>query len=315
MNVLVTSSSSKVLLVKGFISAAADYGAKIFTGDTTNEVATAFVGDKHFVLPRTSDRNIFIEQLAHICEIYGIKLIVPTRDGELSIMSDIKDGFAENGITILVPSKEAIEICLNKRMFSEFLNDIGLNPVPVIDDLSLVNPPYFIRPVYGASSIGVKTADTHEEAKLFMNSDFLVHPFIDSDEFSIDLLMDLQGEKALQAVCRQRVLVIGGESKISRTIDIPVLEQACLKIGQRLGLVGHNVLQAFYSEDLGVIMIEANARFGGASNLSINAGLNSPVRIMKMLVGDESAYDNEDIKFGLSMYRYSEDIIYEGDTN
>lgn len=310
MNVLITSSSAKVLLVKSFISAVSAFNGKVFTGDISANTAAAFFGEKHFVLPRTSDKRDFSDKLEHICKENDIKLVVPTRDGELGIMSEIKEQFRSIGTEILVPSEKTVETCLNKKIFSEFLNSEGFNSIPILSDL-LIGPPYFIRPVYGAASLGAKIVNTHEEAKLFMNSDFLLHPFIDADEFSIDLLMSLDGKNALQAVCRNRCHTVGGESKIGTVVNIPVLEKTCLKIGESLGLVGHNVLQAFYSEDLGVIMIEANARFGGASNLSISSGLDSPNRIVRMLKGDKTAYANNEIKFGLSMYRYSEDVIHE----
>jgi carbamoyl-phosphate synthase large subunit len=311
MNVLITSSSSKVLLIKSFIEATKKYNSFTFTADITNEIPTAFFSHEHFILPKVSDRNNFILSLKNICIENNIKLIVPTRDGELEMMAEIKMDFAKNGITILVPSEKTVELCLNKRMFAEFLTDENYFPVPIIKDISLINPPYFIRPVYGAASSGVKMANSKNEVELFNNNDFLIHPFIDEDEYSIDLLMNLDGTRAIQAVCRKRSHIVGGESKISKIIDLPILEKTCMDIGEKLGLIGHNVLQAFYSDDRGIIMIEANARFGGASNLSIIAGLNSPERILKMLYNDSTAYDNQKIKFGLNMYRYSEDIICE----
>lgn len=309
MNVLIISSSSKVLLVESFVSAANIYNSKVFTGDLTNNVASAYFGYKHFILPKTSNKTEFVEFIEKICKDNDIKLIVPTRDGELEIMAEIKNYFNSIGIFILVPSEKTIEICQNKKMFSEFVEKSGYNSIPVINDIYLNDPPYFIRPVYGAASKGVKMANSREEVEMFNNEDFLIHPFISDDEYSIDLLMNLDGTKALQAVCRQRIQIVGGESKISKVADIPELTNICMDLGEKLGLIGHNVLQAFYSETLGIRMIEANARFGGASNLSIKAGLNSPKRILKMLYNDPMAYENHQIKIGLSMYRYANDII------
>lgn len=311
MNVLITSSGSKVLLVKNFLEAAKQFGLKVFTADIINEVASSFFSDRHFILPRTSDKIEFVSTLKNICINNNIGLIVPTRDGELNILSEIKDDFSSIGILILVPEKETVDICLNKRKFSNFVSNLGFSSIPVIKNLNSINPPYFIRPVYGASSVGTRTANSIVEAEMFNNEDFLIHPFIYDKEYSIDLLMNLEGTRALQAVCRERSQIIGGESKISKVVDLPILMNTCMEIGEKLKLVGHNVLQAFYTDDLGVTMIEANARFGGASNLSIASGLNSPIRILKMLKNDFSAYENIQIKMGLNMYRYSEDIIIE----
>jgi carbamoyl-phosphate synthase large subunit len=306
--VLITSSSAKVLLIKNFAESVNKYNGNVFTGDSEEYVASSFFSKKHFKLPPTTNTEDFSNTLEYLCKKYDISLVIPTRDGELEVMSEIKEKFANYGITILVPDEQNVNICLNKKKFSNVLLDNGFNPIPIIRDFT-VNPPYFIRPVYGSASSGVKIANTHEEAMLFMNNDFLVHPFIDADEFSIDLLMSIDGKTAIQSVCRQRIKVIGGESKISKVVNIPILERICMEIGELLNLVGHNTLQAFYTENLGVIMIEANARFGGSSNLSISAGLDSPNRIVKMLMGDKSAYKKNNINYGLTMYRYSEDVI------
>jgi len=310
MNVLITSVGAKVLLVKGFSAALKKYGGLVFTSDTSKHTAGSFFGERHFVLPPTTNRREFVIELQNICKTNDISLVIPTRDGELELMADIKDYFKSIGIHILVASQNTIKTCINKRLFSAFLRENGFSPIPELVDLN-VPPPYFVRPVYGSAGLGSKMINSQDEAKLFMNDDFLLHPFIDEDEYSIDLLMDLSGNKAIQAVCRQRKCIVGGESKISSVVDIGDITDSCIRIGELLHLVGHNVLQVFYSQSLGPIIIEANARFGGASNLSICAGLNSIERIIKLFIGDESAYDNGKIKIGMSMYRYSEDVFFK----
>ncbi len=316
MNVLITSASAKVALVKSFVCATKKNGMKTFTADIKNNVAAAFFSDCHFVLPKTLDEIAFVSELKKICIDNDIGLVVPTRDGEIKIMSKIKDEMIKLGIRILVPKHESANICTNKRVFSKFIKDAGYNPIPELnaDELSF---PVFVRPVCGAAAgRGTYRADNkiHLDKVLSNPNEFMIHPFIDSDEFSIDLLMNLDGTQAIQAVVRRRDHVVSGESKISKIVKIPSLEKISMDIGEKLGLVGHNVIQAFgnsswFGEDL---IIEANARFGGASNLSIVAGLDSPNRIIKMMLGDESAYSVNDIDIGLTMYRYSEDFMHNG---
>ena len=67
--------------------------------------------------------------------------------------------------------------------------------------------------------------------------------------------------------------------------------------------------QAFH-DDAGTRFIEINPRFGGASNLSIQAGLASPERILQMARGqDVEAARPRAIAYGLTMLRYSQDRI------
>jgi hypothetical protein len=50
-----------------------------------------------------------------------------------------------------------------------------------------------------------------------------------------------------------------------------------------------------------------NARFGGASTLSIEAGLNSPARILANFADPQEGRQNGKIRFGLTLLRYPSD--------
>ena len=84
-------------------------------------------------------------------------------------------------------------------------------------------------------------------------------------------------------------------------------EQA-LDLAGALQLVGHSVLQAFLHPERGVLWIEANPRFGGASILSIEAGLQSPARLLALLSGDETARAPRPLRNGLTLMRYGAEL-------
>ena len=141
----------------------------------------------------------------------------------------------------------------------------------------------------------------------------VVQDFVASPEYSIDVLLDLRG-RPLQAVARRRIATRAGESWKSRVEDIPALTDRSMALCEALGLIGHNTVQAFYSLDLGPIFIEVNPRFGGASNLSIQAGLASVERIVQMLDGlDTAAAAPRSIAYGALLLRHAEDIITDRD--
>lgn len=308
-NVLVTSAAAKVPLIQSFQAALQGTG-KVFSADITANCASAYLSDGHFVVLR-DDAPGAMEQLLDLCVRNGIGLVVPTRDSELPRLASMRDHFAAQGVFILVPSQETVSICQNKRAFSCSLLDRGLPPVPLLDpaspDLAF---PAFVRPVSGAAGHGAQVVGSRRELEMALTIDnCLLHPLINAPEYSIDLLMDLEGKHALDAVCRERIQVVAGESKISRVVDIPELSGMAKRIGEAFGLIGHNTLQAFLDEERGPLFIEVNLRFGGASNLSIRAGLDSPRRILQMLRGDEAAYRPSKIATGATMFRYPQDVI------
>ena len=311
MNILITSAGAKVILVRDFVESAKRHNSNVFTADLSI-CATGFFGSGHFLLPPLKQEMEFEEKIFEVCSKNNIRLIIPTRDEDLIYFSRTKEKFKNNGVDVLVADEEMIHTCVNKRKFSDFLKDNRLSSIPILDHSNIHDKdfPLFVRPIIGSGSRGCFLAKSFADIESLDYNKNLIHPNIISKEYSVDVLMDLSGKNFLQAVCRERVAVSGGESKISKIVNMPEIEHTAKYICEKLELVGHNVLQAFWVDGR-VIMIEANARFGGASNISIRAGLNSVDRIVRMFFGDETAYINQEIKSNLIMYRFSEDYICE----
>lgn len=311
MNVLITSAAAKVLLVQAFQVAAAARGGLVFTADVAAQCAAGFFSHEHIQVCRTDAPGAF-DGLVALCERRKIQLIVPTRDAELVFYATWKTAFAEHGITVLAPDQERLATCLDKRRFSAAIERVGLSPIPTLSAAEAsASFPVFVRPIVGAGGRGAMRINTAQEFSLLQELDhYLVHPFVAAPEYSIDLLMDLDGTP-LQAVARVRNEVSAGESKKSTIVSHPELEAQTMQLGAALGLVGHNTVQAFDDPVRGILFIEVNPRFGGASNCSIAAGLSSPARLLGLLSGDSSARAPRPIRHGLVMYRYSQDVFDE----
>jgi len=311
-NLLITSSGSKVLLTRAFLQAAKSWDCKVFTADVNNNCATSLISQKHFQLARTSSEGAE-DKFFEILKKNDIGLVVPTRDGELPFMASLASQALNEGTRVLVCSQEALKLCQNKRTFTEAVNAMGYKASPIVSpNDEAIKYPLFMRPVIGSAGRGtrkVSSPDDLPEREAW--NDILFHPFIDAPEFSIDLLMDLEPGIAIQCVVRERIEVVSGEAKVSKVVSNPKLEEQTLELGRKLGLVGHNVVQAFVMPNNEITFIEVNPRFGGASNLSIQAGLRSAERIVALHQG----IDRQDnikkfpIKLGATMYRYSEDFI------
>lgn len=309
-NVLILSAAAKVILLQSFQSVLRPLGRKVYSGDIDKNCASACFSDGHIVLPPTNQEE-FIDFLLDRCAELGIYLIIPTRDGELEVLSKHMDKFFQIGTLVLCPSPHALEKVQNKREFNKELSKIGLRGIPEFETYDKSNLPLFLRPIVGAGGNGILKVDNWEDLpKNIDQAATMVTPFIAKPEYTIDLLMDIKGEKALCAIPRERNKISAGESRITTTRDIHELSKNALKIGEHFGLVGHNTLQAFYCGHEEPYFIEVNPRFGGASNCSIVAGLDSPTRIIKMLDNDPSAYSEFNIKYGVQMHRYSQDLFF-----
>lgn len=308
-NVLISSIAAKVLLVRAFRGALGDTG-RVHTCDTNAQCAGGLAAHAHHRVLPLSDADA-LPQLLALCEREQIHLIVPTRDGELPFFARHVAAFKAIGTRILVPDEASLSRCQDKRAFTLHLQSCGLPAVPLMDPAD-AHVPAFVRPIRGAAGAGARRVDDRNELDSCLADDgYLVHPLVIAPEYSIDLLMDMEGQRAVQAVCRERIQIVGGESKISRVIDHPRLAELSCRLGEAFHLVGHNTVQAFDDPGRGVLFIEVNPRFGGASNLSIQAGLDSPARIIALMRGDDSAHEERPIRHGTTMYRYSDDFIVQ----
>ena len=102
MNVLITSASRKVGLVRAFMEAVRTTGGgRVVAADITPLAPALYEADTGILIPRSDDPG-FVDAVLAICERDGIGLVVPTRDEELPVFAAAKERFAANGISVLV---------------------------------------------------------------------------------------------------------------------------------------------------------------------------------------------------------------------
>lgn len=311
MNVLILSASAKVLLVRAFKAATNLFGGRVFACDSRPDSSALFAADSGFIFPKDDD-PAFETALFEVCRSKNIRLVVPTRDGELVRLAEIAERLRhETGAVALASSPERIDICLNKKKFTNFCINSGF-PIPrqYVGEDSLLDFPFFSRPIFGAGGTGSRIIRNLTDLRMLESGpECLIQEFVSDPEFSIDVLMDFCAAP-IQSVARRRLEVKAGESVKSRVEQLDDLCDRAEGICASLGLIGHITVQAFYSELSGARFIEVNPRFGGASNLSIRAGLESPARLLQLLAGQEDeALRKRPIHFGLTMLRHAEDVI------
>jgi beta-phosphoglucomutase-like phosphatase (HAD superfamily) len=125
MNVLILSASTKVWLVKALQTAARERGGKVIAREVDAESAALFVTDRALLIPRSDDPS-FGDILEALCRECHIRLLVPTRDRELSDLRPHADRLRALGMAVLLPPADVLPICHDKRRFSEFCEKQGL---------------------------------------------------------------------------------------------------------------------------------------------------------------------------------------------
>ena len=279
MNVLITSASRKVGLVRAFQSALARHGGgSVVAVDTSPFAPALYLADRHFLVPPSTDPH-FTDQIVELCQRESAGLIVPTRDEELPIFAAARSRLERQGRRVLAPSAETVRICQDKLAFVEFCraHQFGIPRTYQPDQCSHAEFPLFVKPRFGKGTQGARRVDREADLREAASDHehWLIQEFVDCPEYTVDLLADFEG-RVISAVPRLRQLVVAGESYVSRTVNDPVLvTEVTARLATDLCLVGHNTIQCFW-DGKKVKFIEVNPRFGGAAALGIAAGVDTP---------------------------------------
>lgn len=309
-NVLITSISKKVPLIQAVRQAMtlSNLEGKVYGGDSNPHCVGRYFTDKFWHMPL---QNVLTEEkIVEYCLLHGIRAIIPTRDGELPFFAKHRETLLANGIHCMVSSPETIEICRNKLLFYTSLSYAHLPAILTdLDITKVISNSYVVKECFGAGSDAIGLNLSLSQAKKWAERlhSPVYQPYIEGKEYSVDVYITRQGA-AQGAVCRTRDYVVHGESQITTSIHYPALEELCLQAALHLGIYGHAVFQVLHDGSGLWHIVECNARFGGASTLSLAMGLNSFQWFFKECLGitlEAFARSTREMK----QIRYVEDLV------
>ncbi len=311
---LLTSAAAKVDLTCRMRAALNAAGLRLVAADHSPHAAALRFGDDHVLLPAL-DSPDFLPRLLELCSRRNIRVILPTRDADLRYFAAHRDALCAAGIWPLVSEAPAIETCLDKIRFHDHCRRNSLPVLPRIEEPTAADFPCFVRPRSGAAGLGSGRLPNLDALRALHGEppwpNLLLQPVCADKEYTVDALFGLDGE-AIQWVSRERIQTKAGESTVSRTVSLPALDACLPALAASLRLAGPATLQAFHSEERGVHLIEVNPRFGGATALGIEAGLDTPRRLVALAQGDLNEFLRpRPLRIGLTLLRYSQDLFEE----
>lgn len=278
LHVLVTSISKKVPLIKAVRKALHFFGptCRLFGADSNANCIGQYFVDHFWHSLKIEDLSKW--DILEYCKKHDIRAIIPTRNEELLFWSEMEEFLCSNQIHVMVSPLDSLKNCLDKFLFYDCLTKTQIKTPDTAMDLSKLKGDLFVvKERNGAGSKGIGLKLTKEaalnHAKTLQNPIF--QSFIPGPEYSVDLYITKTG-LVNGVIARKRLLVVEGESQITETVTHKDLEELSKKAALKLSLKGHVLFQIIQSEiDKSYSIIECNPRFGGASTLSILAGLDS----------------------------------------
>jgi len=277
MNILVTSIGSKVPLLKCVKASMSRYNknSRLFGSDIDPNCIGQFFVDHFWLCPSLTEASV--DEILDYCKQHDIKSIFLTRDEELVFYSRHREYLAKQGIFVMVSDENTIMQCTDKLLFYSTLTELRLPVIPTFTEVKPDYASYVIKERCGSGSRGIELNISQGDAELAINRFKMpiVQPYIQGDEYSIDAYISIHSREVIGIIARRRIKVVDGEARITKTCRNAELENICKAVVQNLGLIGHVMLQVIIDKYGKLHIVECNARFGGASTLSIAAGLDT----------------------------------------
>ena len=286
----------------------AGYPGRIVATDS-DALATGFhFADAHRIVPSASDPR-FAERALELVAEEGVQVVLPTSGFDTRIYSELKGELERRAVVAAVCDPDAIADTENKWRFHCRVQEAF--PLPRIwrpGDAGIAFP-CFVKPTRGKGSReSARCADAAELALHVTNgADVLVQEYLPGDEYTVDVLSDLQGDP-LVAVPRLRLAIRGGISVKGRVVRDPEIQGLCVAMGRFLGLKGTTCMQLKRDAQGQLRFLEVNPRLGGASIFATLAGVNLPLLLVRLACGErvEVPPFRE-----VTVLRYFEEVVVE----
>ncbi len=289
-NILVTAASRRVPLVQAFQAALDALGMRgsVIVSDVNPYSPAVHLADRAYRVPLATDPS-YLDELFAICEAEGVRLVVPTIDDELPMFGAAREAFFRMG-TFVACSSEATALTFNDKYATcVHLSSRGVPaartylPDDLPDDPTF---PLFIKPRTGRGAVGAHPLRNRRELEFFLGyvDTPIIQEYLDSPEYTIDVLCDLSG-RPLSIVPRERVVIRAGVIDRGRTVKSAALIGLAEHVCSVLPFAGPLNVQCRLRDGKPAVF-EINPRFSGGIPLTIAAGADFPKMLIALASGE-----------------------------
>lgn len=319
LSVLFTCVGRRVSLLNSFRKAGRQLKIDLsLLGTDATELSSALhICDEGFAVKPITHAN-YTKQLLSIVRANKVKLLIPTVDLDLKILSQNRPKFAALGCCVLVSSPEVVDICQDKRKTCRFLLKNGFDTPVTMSIRSALSKrrlrwPCFLKPWDGSASKGNAVVKDREELSFFGRKipNAICQEFVNGTEYTCDVYVDFN-MKVRCVVPRKRIEVRAGEVSKGQIVKHSRIISETARLVEMLGAgPGVITLQLFLTNNDKVKFIEINPRFGGGAPLSIKAGADFPKWILQEVLGRKTHIRFNGYKDNLIMLRYDGEVWLE----
>ncbi len=300
---------------------------RILSCDIRQDVVGKVLADDFFTVP-PGDHPAFIPHLLTACREKGVQVVLPITTRELIPLSEQKELFSAEAISVAVSPAQSLRIANDKGKLYQHLSEAGVE----VPDFKIVSSslgletavqyfeakgqPFTIKPCLANGSRGFRVINrksdpwerfinekpqqtdlsSNELLQLFKGKSqfqpFLLAEYLPGPEFSVDCMLS-PSEQLI--VPRERLKMNNGisvEGLITQNQQVINYTQQILDRFELSYAVG---IQVKEREDGQPLLLEINPRLQGSSVACLGAGLNLPLLAVLLCLGKVSLHDAQRI--------------------
>lgn len=314
-NILITSGGRRVSLVKAFKKDLIAFfpSGKVFVADSNPSLSAASqIADGFIKVCKVKDIN-YSDCLLKICIENNIKLVIPTIDTELLVLSQNKEKFLKHGIIIVISDEKLIKSCSDKIKTHSLFKKLNIE-VAKSYKKNNYKLPIFIKPINGSGSKNnyIVKKKSQISKYLLKKKSLKFFEYFDTkfyDEYTCDLYFDKKSNLKC-VIPRKRIEIREGEVSKGVTKKNTLKTFIDDNFSFLEGAIGCITIQFFMHKDNHDLKgIEINPRFGGGFPLSYLAGGNYPKWIIQEFMLNENIAYYDDWEENLLMLRYDDEVL------
>lgn len=314
-NILILSCGTRNLLMRYFKDKANGF-SKVVGTDCSIYASALYEADAHYIVPPIID-PCYLDTVLDICRRESVTAVLPLLEDEIHLIAANRQLFTAAGITPVVSSEDAVEICRDKYAFYKYLQQNSLPAITSCDsfkafltesELGSMKLPVFLKPARGCGSIGAQKVEHEDLLKALCkhhSEPYIIQNFAEGEEFGADLYVDLLTKKLVSVFVKKKLRMRAGETEKSVSFKDGNLFDLIEQTIAPLHLLGPIDMDIFKIDGQYYIS-EINPRFGGGYPHAYTCGINFPQMIARNLSGQKVEPKIGDYEEGICMLKYTD---------
>ncbi len=318
MHILILSCGTRNLLVRYFKEADSGFD-KIVGTDCSPYAPALYETDAHYLVPRMTEPD-YLDTILDICHKESINAVLPLQEDELALIASHRNLFTDLGVTPVVSSLSAVELCRDKYAFYNHLINHKLPALTSCNSFHAfldekeaghMNLPVFLKPTRGCGSIGIQKVEHLELLEAlckFADEEYIIQTLAQGEEFGADIYVDMITHKPVSLFVKKKLRMRAGETEKSISFRDETLFGLILDTIATLELSGPVDMDIFQVNG-NYYISEINPRFGGGYPHAHRCGIHFPRFIANNLMGKENTDTIGSYEDGICMLKYTDLMI------